>query len=102
MKLKIISNTKNIEKIIEKAGRNCYSSKCGDLSIIRKWIKAGHESTLEHGSVTFEIKGVSRVLMAQLTRHRLASYCITSQRYVSQEKFDCRPCGYGNRFSVCG
>ena len=43
----------------------------------------GHESVLEHATFTFGVEGVSRVLLAQLTRHRLASFSVQSQRYVS-------------------
>lgn len=46
---------------------------------------AGHESVLEHVNFTFQVEGVSRVLLAQLTRHRIASYSVQSQRYVSLE-----------------
>lgn len=42
---------------------------------------SGHESIAEHANFTFVIKGVSRVLLAQLTRHRVASYSVESQRY---------------------
>ena len=45
-----------------------------------------HESVLEHASFTFAMEGVSRVLLAQITRHRLASFSVQSQRYVSYEK----------------
>ena len=45
-------------------------------------MKSGHTSVLEHENYTFEIKGVSRVLLAQLTRHRIASFTVKSQRYV--------------------
>ena len=45
----------------------------------------GHDSVLEHASFTFGIEGVSRVLLAQITRHRLASFSVQSQRYVSYE-----------------
>ena len=45
----------------------------------------GHESVLEHASFTFGVEGVSRVLLAQLTRHRIASFSVQSQRYVSYE-----------------
>lgn len=44
-------------------------------------VKCGHESVLEHCSFTFLIEDVSRVLLAQLTRHRIASYSVESQRY---------------------
>ncbi len=48
----------------------------------------GHESPIEHASFTFGIEGVSRALLAQITRHRIASYSVQSQRYVSEQDFD--------------
>lgn len=48
-------------------------------------MKTGHMSTIEHISFTFAIEGVSRALLAQFTRHRLASYSVQSQRYVDFE-----------------
>jgi thymidylate synthase (FAD) len=44
-------------------------------------IDAGHLSVIEHCSATFLIKGASRSLLAQLTRHRMASYTVGSQHY---------------------
>lgn len=44
-------------------------------------MSSGHESVLEHAFYTFRITGVSRVLLAQLTRHRIASFSVESQRY---------------------
>lgn len=41
----------------------------------------GHMSPTEHVSFTFAIDGVSRTLLAQLTRHRIASYSVQSLRY---------------------
>lgn len=48
----------------------------------------GHTSPLEHCSMTFYINGVSRALMAQITRHRTAKFNIQSQRYVDAKNFD--------------
>lgn len=45
-------------------------------------ISSGHLSTIEHISYTFMIEGVSRAFLAQITRHRLASFSVQSQRYV--------------------
>jgi len=42
----------------------------------------GHESILEHATLTFAIEGCSRVCSHQLVRHRLASYTQQSQRYI--------------------
>ncbi|GGF88276.1 FAD-dependent thymidylate synthase [Paenibacillus abyssi] len=50
--------------------------------LFRHIIRSKHSSTLEHVSYTFAIEGVSRSLLAQLTRHRQFSFSVQSQRYV--------------------
>lgn len=78
---------KTLLSTIEQAGRTCYKSeasiKDGSAEkFIRGIIKRGHESVLEHGSVTARIvcdRGVSH----ELVRHRLASYSQTSTRYCN-------------------
>lgn len=51
--------------------------------LIRHIVASKHTSTLEHITYTFAIEGVSRALLAQLTRHRVGfSYSVQSQRYV--------------------
>ena len=58
----------------------CYKAVDGHKALMHA-VNCGHESVLEHCSFTFLIKDVSRVLLAQLTRHRIASYSVESQRY---------------------
>ena len=75
---------------IEYAGRNCWDSfgKMTDESykqFIENLRKRGHESPLEFGHITLEIV-TSRDVMAEITRHRLASFAIRSQRYVDESK----------------
>jgi thymidylate synthase (FAD) len=53
--------------------------------LIRHIMNSGHTSTMEHLTFTFSIEGVSRSLLAQLTRHRHFSYSVQSQRYVKLE-----------------
>jgi thymidylate synthase (FAD) len=53
--------------------------------LIRHIMNSGHTSTMEHISFTFSIEGVSRSLLAQLTRHRHFSFSVQSQRYVKLE-----------------
>lgn len=50
----------------------------------RAWhcFELGHMSVFEHVSVTWKISGISRACSHQLVRHRLASFCQLSQRYV--------------------
>ena len=55
------------------------------LDALRGALRSGHESVAEHAFFTFHVSGVSRVLLAQLTRHRLASYSVQSQRYCGAD-----------------
>ncbi|MBR4384137.1 MAG: FAD-dependent thymidylate synthase [Selenomonadaceae bacterium] len=54
-------------------------------SFVRSIIKRGHESVLEHVSLTFHIV-CDRAIMAELTRHRLASFTVESTRYVKYDE----------------
>lgn len=53
---------------------------------LRGAMASGHESVIEHAAFTFRIEGVSRALLAQITRHRLASFSVESQRYVKMDE----------------
>ena len=75
---------------MEYAGRNCYRShdKITDESYVRfnaNLMERGHHSPLEFAHATFEIV-TSRDVMAEITRHRMASFAIQSQRYVMDDK----------------
>ena len=72
------------EELVEFAGRICYrSAPRGDAGdFVMKRVKEGHESIIEHASVTFLIEGISRACSHQIVRHRIASYSQESQRYV--------------------
>lgn len=77
-------------RLIEYAGRNCYRSqdKITEDSYIRfnnSLMERGHHSPLEFAHATFEII-TSRDVMAEITRHRMASFAIQSQRYVLDNK----------------
>ena len=88
MRVELISITPNCEQVIEEAGRTCYKSPIGNPEIIKNWIKAGHESVIEHASATFRVSEVSRALTHQLVRHRIGfSYSQQSQRYVNEDEF---------------
>lgn len=82
-----VINSLSYNEIIEKieiAGRTCYKSepKGKPEDFIRMLIRRGHESVLEHASLTFKIK-TNRNMTHELVRHRLASYSQESTRYVS-------------------
>lgn len=81
-------NPGNPLAVVEQAASVCYDSKPTEDYRIAKTCKAsGHTSVLEHISFTFHISGVSRALLAQLTRHRHASFSVMSQRYCNEAEF---------------
>ncbi|WP_277220441.1 FAD-dependent thymidylate synthase [Peptoniphilus vaginalis] len=77
---------------IEIAGRVCYQSepKGDPEKFIRMIIKRGHESVLEHGSLTFKIR-TNRAIANEIVRHRLASYSQESTRYVKYDDIEFIP-----------
>lgn len=99
MNVELLQYNPDCEKIIAAAAKLCYSSSeiAGILngldtektvSFIERLMSMGHESPLEHIAFTFGIEGVSRSLLAQITRHRIASYSVKSQRYVNEGQFE--------------
>jgi len=53
--------------------------------------KFKHASTLEHLVYTFYIQGISRALLQELARHRMASLSVKSTRYTLKELKECVP-----------
>ncbi len=90
--VEIISNNNYNEmlKKIEKIGRVCYKSedKINDGTaeiFIKGIIKRGHESVIEHESISVKFlcdRGVSH----EIVRHRMASYSQESTRYCNYAK----------------
>ncbi len=94
---KLISYSPDAAKLTAMAAKLCYSQAHIDdiesglteekaAAFISQIVDIGHLSTIEHASYTFGIEGVSRTLLAQITRHRIASFSVQSQRYVSYSK----------------
>lgn len=99
MKVTLLTHTPDPEKIIAAAAKLCYSEsgvenileglddeKCEKF--LNMLMSLGHQSPIEHVTFTFGIEGVSRSLLAQITRHRIASYSVKSQRYVKEGMFE--------------
>ena len=81
MKVELIAFTPTASSVCCDAAAVCTASDNGYRSLQHS-LASGHESVLEHAVFTFRIEGISRVTLAQLTRHRLASFSVESQRYV--------------------
>lgn len=98
MNVTLITHTPFPEKVIAAAAKLCYSDSDVETlmdgltdekaeAFVTKLAGFGHESPVEHVSFTFGIEGVSRSFLAQVTRHRIASFSVQSQRYVRKEQF---------------
>ena len=94
LKVMLLRYTPDPDEVVALGARLCYAQ--ADLETLRERVEThdqqkyiagvmerGHLSVTEHASFTFAVEGVSRALLAQLTRHRIASFSVQSQRYVS-------------------
>jgi thymidylate synthase (FAD) len=99
MKVELLQYTPEPEKLVAAAAKFCYSKSGVDdimegldgektASYVKMITELGHTSIIEHASFTFGIEGVSRSLLAQITRHRIASFSVQSQRYVRENMFE--------------
>ena len=99
LKVKLLAYTPDADKLVAAAAKLCYARSDVDTLLdnltadkveefLNRLADLGHESPIEHASYTFAVEGVSRALLAQLTRHRIASYSVQSQRYVDKAEFD--------------
>lgn len=108
MKVKLIQMTQNPIDVMWVAARTCYSEKSPiemweDINkdsmkfnvlemekhwkLVKQVLDSGHQSIAENISFTFAIEGVSRSLLAQITRHRAGVvFAVQSQRYVEIKK----------------
>jgi thymidylate synthase (FAD) len=93
MKVELITHTPDPEKICAIAAHSWCAKDFtassseqltdGEINnILKKMMKIGHHSVIEHANFTFYISDVSRVLSHQLVRHRIASYSQQSQKCV--------------------
>lgn len=95
----LLAYTPMPEKIVASAAKLCYAASSIETvmdhldekktsDFVQMLAELGHESPIEHASFTFGIQNVSRALLAQITRHRIASFSVQSQRYVKENHFE--------------
>ena len=99
LRVQLLSHTPDGEKLIAAAAKLCYARAGIDTvmegltpektkDFLEMLSSLGHASPIEHISFTFGIENVSRALLAQITRHRIASFSVQSQRYVAEDGFE--------------
>lgn len=99
MKVTLLEYTQQPEKTLACAAKLCYSPVGIDdlmdglddeksAEFVNRLASFGHQTPIEHISFTFGIEGVSRSLLAEITRHRIASFSVQSQRYVAENHFE--------------
>jgi thymidylate synthase (FAD) len=102
MKVDVLQKTKHPERLVCQAARgDYYGGYVGDVeyaelmasidgddleaktrNFIEKQLSRGHYGPFEHPQITFAVESISRVTMAQITRHRHLTFDVQSQRYV--------------------
>ena len=93
-RLEIQEGSTDAETLTVYAGRSCYESwsrpnektRRDEDYLRRTLFEQGHFSILEHASATFYLTGVSRALLAEITRHRHLSFSVLSQRFVDESE----------------
>lgn len=97
MDISIVDYSADYLDIIYRAGRGCYGLEFDNIELgikqrkkifLKNLIKNKHESVLEHCHISISITGCSRSFMAQITRHRLASFSIKSQHFLNHTNFE--------------
>lgn len=108
MEVRLLEATEDPEEVICTGARNDYMSDFvgeksfeeimettdGDdieekkATLIGHLLSHGHFGPFEHAQATFAVKGISRSCMAQITRHRHASFDVQSMRYVAFDDVD--------------
>lgn len=81
MNVTVMSATERPIETISLAAGCCFGKSNVSAKRVASCYRAGHLSVYEHAYVQFRVEGISRACMAQLTRHRLVSFCVESQRY---------------------
>lgn len=89
VEFEIVPNRADIYTHLERAARTCYQSE-GKIEVgsaeklLRKVIERGHESVIEHASVSVRLV-CDRGVTHELVRHRLVAYSQESTRYCRYE-----------------
>ena len=86
MKIELIQATERPIETIANIASICYGEQevKEPIKLVKHLYKNGHHSVFEHIYFTWKIESISRVCLAQLTRHRHCSFTVRSQRYCEE------------------
>ena len=93
MELTTVSQTILPQEVISMGLHTCIKKDTPDFCYLTEdqgmyLIEAGHMSPLEHASMSIYVKGISRSLLAQVTRHRTFKFTASSQRYQDYSDYE--------------
>ena len=83
------SSIADMEKFAALGALTCHGNtnmKFESSEVLKRILKAGHESVLEHINLTYSIKGISRALLQELARHRHISLSVESTRHTLRKQ----------------
>jgi len=88
IRVTLIQETPNPVETIANIATICYGKDKAKnpKKLVENLLRLEHLSVFEHVYFTWKIEGISRACLAQLTRHRHASYTVRSQRYCSESE----------------
>ena len=88
VEVKLLTSTASVEdmeKFAALAALTCHANAEKEYvpnEVLGRIIKAGHESILEHITLTYSVKGLSRACLQELARHRHISLSVESTRHT--------------------
>ena len=80
-----VASMKDMEEYAALAALTCHANTEKPYvphEVLVRIIKAGHESILEHITLTYSVKGLSRACLQELARHRHISLSVESTRHT--------------------
>lgn len=94
MNIKLLTSTESfhdMEKFAALAALTCHANTDKDYipaDVLKRIIRLGHESILEHINLTFSIEGLSRACLQELARHRHISLSVESTRHTLRKHLE--------------
>ena len=85
------SSVAEMERNAAVGALTCRGNACKEhvpSEVLRRIINAGHESVLEHITLTYSIKGLSRACLQELARHRHISLSVESTRHTLKKQLE--------------